>query len=167
VTEIDGVAPAHTRTYRNIVSAVGVPCADRMPLFVKNFSSDACFQQGCRRISGESLQDRHIRTLTTRQKQSKVVPQGLDPGSESCCTQRRMDDGACAGNQVRRLRISKLMAGGKLQSTWEYNMPLCWLIPPIIRRNKLNRCRSSATAWWRWQSLTGKAQRRYSLRPRY
>ena len=35
------------------------------------------------------------------------MPQGLDPGSESCCTQRQMDDGACAGNQVSRLRISK------------------------------------------------------------
>jgi hypothetical protein len=35
-----------------------------------------------------------------------------------------MDDGACAGNQGSRLRISKLTAGGKLQSTWEYNMPL-------------------------------------------
>src|SRR5258705_12936683 len=61
-----------------------------------------------------------------------------------------MDDGACAGNRVRRLRISKLTAGGKLQSTWEYNMPLCWLIQPTIRLNKLNRCRSSATAWWPW-----------------
>jgi len=39
-------------------------------------------------------------------------------------------------------------AGGKLQPTWEYNMPLCWLIQPTIRLNKLNRCRSSATAWW-------------------
>jgi len=28
-----------------------------------------------------------------------------------------MDDGACAGNQVSRLRVSKLMAGGELQST--------------------------------------------------
>ena len=62
VTEIDGVAPAHSRTYRNILSSVGAPCADRMPLFVKKFSSDSCVQQGCRRISGESLQDRHIRT---------------------------------------------------------------------------------------------------------
>ena len=62
VTEIDGVAPAHTRTYRNIVSAVGVLCADRMPLFTKRFSSNGRFQQGCRRISGESLQDRHNRT---------------------------------------------------------------------------------------------------------
>src|SRR5712691_8369952 len=61
VTEIDGVAPAHSRTYRNILSAVGVLCADRMPLVVKNFSSDACFQQGPRRRAGESLQDRHIR----------------------------------------------------------------------------------------------------------
>ena len=43
VTEIDGVAPAHSRTYRNILSAVGVLCADRMPLFVKKFSSDSCF----------------------------------------------------------------------------------------------------------------------------
>src|SRR6266849_6144434 len=41
----------------------------------------------------------------------------------------------------------ELTAGGKLQSTWEYNMPLCWLIQPTIRLNKLNRCRSSATAW--------------------
>src|ERR1700730_7248630 len=78
-----------------------------------------------------------------------------------------MDDGACAGNQVSRLPISKLTAGGKHQSTWEYNMPLCWLIQPTIRLNKLNPCRSSATAWWRWRSLTGKAQRRYSHRPRY
>ena len=62
VTEIDGVAPAHSRTYRNILRAVGVLCADRMPLFIKNFSSDACFQQGSRRRSGESLQDRHNRT---------------------------------------------------------------------------------------------------------
>src|SRR6266566_4304250 len=62
VTEINGIAPAHSRTYRNILSAVGVLCADRMPLFIKNFSSDACFQQGPRRRSGESLQDRHIRT---------------------------------------------------------------------------------------------------------
>ena len=62
VTEIDGVAPAHSRTYGNIVSAVGVLCADRMPLFIKKFSSDDCFQQGARRISGESLQDRHNRT---------------------------------------------------------------------------------------------------------
>src|ERR1700692_2175990 len=104
--------------------------------------------------------------LTTRERQSKVVPQGLDPGSESCCTQRQMDDGACAGNQVSRLRISKLTAGGKLQSTWEYNMPLCWLIQPIIRQNKLNLCRSSGTAWWPSQLLTGKGQPRSSRRPR-
>jgi hypothetical protein len=62
VTEIDGVAPAHSRTYRNIVVAVGILRADRMPLFVKKFSSDSCFQQGCRRIPGGALQDRHIRT---------------------------------------------------------------------------------------------------------
>jgi hypothetical protein len=60
VTEIDGVAPAHSRTYRNFVIAVGVLRADRMPLFVKKFSSDSCVQQGCRRIPGRSLQDRHI-----------------------------------------------------------------------------------------------------------
>jgi hypothetical protein len=60
-----------------------------------------------------------------------------------------MDDGACAGKQVSRSRISKPMAGGKLQSTWEYNMPLCWLIQPTVRLNKLNLCRSLATAWWR------------------
>src|ERR1700746_1762580 len=35
VTEIDGVASAHSRTYRNTLSAVGVLCADRMPLFAK------------------------------------------------------------------------------------------------------------------------------------
>src|SRR6266446_6045553 len=52
VTEIDDVVPAHSRTYRNILSAVGVLCADRMPLFIKRFSCDSCFQQGCRRISG-------------------------------------------------------------------------------------------------------------------
>ena len=34
VTEIDNVAPVHSRTYRNIVSAVDVLRADRMPLFV-------------------------------------------------------------------------------------------------------------------------------------
>src|SRR5260370_25141493 len=62
VTEIDGVAPTHSRTYRNILSAVGILCADRMPLFIKNFSSDACFQQGPRRRAGDSLQDRHLRT---------------------------------------------------------------------------------------------------------
>ena len=62
VSEINGVAPAHTRTYRNILSAVGVLCADRMSLFIKTFSSDSCFQQGPRRLSGESLQVRHIRT---------------------------------------------------------------------------------------------------------
>ncbi len=62
VTEIDHVAPVHNRTYCHIVSVVGVPCADRMPLFIKKFSSDACFQQGPRRRAGESLQDRHIRT---------------------------------------------------------------------------------------------------------
>src|SRR5713101_4003049 len=61
VTEIDGVAPSHSRTYRKIVSTVGVLGADRMPLSVNTFSSDACFQQGSRRISGESLQDRHNR----------------------------------------------------------------------------------------------------------
>jgi len=43
VTEIDGVAPAHSRTYRNILSAVGVFCADRMPLFTKEFNSNGCF----------------------------------------------------------------------------------------------------------------------------
>jgi hypothetical protein len=78
-----------------------------------------------------------------------------------------MDDGACAGNQVSRLQLSKLTAGGKLQSTWEYNMPLCWLIQPTIRLNKLNRYQSSATAWWRWPSLTGKDQRWYYRRRRY
>ncbi len=62
VTEIDGVAPAHNRTCRNILGAVGVLCAGRMPLFIKNFSSDACFQRSPRRRAGESLQDRHIRT---------------------------------------------------------------------------------------------------------
>src|SRR6266404_5787048 len=48
VTEIDDVAPVHSRTYRNIVSAAGVLRADRMSLFIKKFSSDSCFQQGCR-----------------------------------------------------------------------------------------------------------------------
>jgi hypothetical protein len=62
VTEIDCVAPAHSRTYRNILSAVGVPCADRMPLFIKKFSSDSGFQQDPRRRSGESLQNGHDRT---------------------------------------------------------------------------------------------------------
>ena len=62
VTEIDGVALAHSRTYRNILSAVGVLCADRMRLFTKRFNFNGCFQQGCRRISRGSLQDRHIRT---------------------------------------------------------------------------------------------------------
>jgi len=62
VTEIDRVAPAHSRTNRNILSAVGVLCADRMPLFIRNFSSDDCFRQGARHRPGESLQDRHIRT---------------------------------------------------------------------------------------------------------
>jgi hypothetical protein len=60
VTEIDGVAPAHSRTYRNILSAVGVLCADRMPLFTKKFSFNGCFQQGPRR-SGEPLQNRYNR----------------------------------------------------------------------------------------------------------
>ena len=55
VTEIDGVAPAHSRTYRNILSAVGVLRADRMPLFTKNFSANGDFQQGPRCRSGESL----------------------------------------------------------------------------------------------------------------
>src|SRR5450432_3567237 len=96
-----------------------------------------------------------------------VVSQGLDSGSESCCTHRQMGDGACASNQVSRLPISKVTAGGKLQSTWDYNMPLCWLIQPTIRLNKLNRCRMKVTAWWHWQWLTGKGQRPYSRRPRY
>src|SRR5271155_5676768 len=61
VTEIDGVAPAHSRTHRNFLSAVGVLCADRMPLFTKEFSSNGCFQQGPRRRAGESLQDRQNR----------------------------------------------------------------------------------------------------------
>jgi len=56
------VAPVHSRTYRNIAGAVHILGADRMPLFVREFSSDSGFQQGGRRISGESLQDRHIRT---------------------------------------------------------------------------------------------------------
>ena len=59
VTEIDGVALAHSRTYGNILSAVGVLCADRMPLFTKKFRSNGCFQQGPRR-SGEPLQSIHI-----------------------------------------------------------------------------------------------------------
>ena len=97
VTEIDDVAPVYSRTYRNIVSAVGVLRADRMPLFVKKFNSDACFQQGPRRISGESLQDRHKRRrVTIRQTYSKVASQGPDPVSELCRTQTQMDDGACA-----------------------------------------------------------------------
>jgi hypothetical protein len=50
ITEIDDVAPVHSRTYRKIVSAAGVLCADRMLLFVKACSSDRWFQQGCRRI---------------------------------------------------------------------------------------------------------------------
>ena len=60
VMEIDGVASAHSRTYRNIVSAVDVLCADRMPLFTKKFSFNGCFQQGPRR-SGEPLRNRHNR----------------------------------------------------------------------------------------------------------
>src|SRR5689334_13698323 len=47
----NGVAPSHSRTYFNILTAVGVLCADRMPLFTKTFSSNGCFQQGPRRIS--------------------------------------------------------------------------------------------------------------------
>jgi len=46
VTEIDGVAPSHSRTYRNILSAVGVLYADRMPLFTKNIQLQRCFQEG-------------------------------------------------------------------------------------------------------------------------
>jgi hypothetical protein len=75
-----------------------------------------------------------------------VASQGLDPGSESRCTQRQTGDGACAGNPIIRLPISKVTAGGKLQSTWDCNMPLCWLIQPTIRLNKLKRYRSSVTA---------------------
>jgi hypothetical protein len=60
VTEIDDGTPANSHTYRNIVSAAGVLCADRMPLFTKKFSTDSCFQQGPRRISGEPLQHTHI-----------------------------------------------------------------------------------------------------------
>jgi len=62
VTEIDDVAPVHSCTYRKVVSAAGVLRADRMPLFVKKFSSDSRFQQGPRRRSGESLQNGHDRT---------------------------------------------------------------------------------------------------------
>ncbi len=61
MTEVDGVPPAHSRTYRNILN-VGVLCADRMPLFTKKFSSGNCFQQGPRHRPGKSLQDRHVRT---------------------------------------------------------------------------------------------------------
>src|ERR1700761_6913196 len=60
VTEIDGVELAHSRTYRNILSAVGVRCADRMSHFTKKFSTVSCFQQDPRRISGEPLQHTHI-----------------------------------------------------------------------------------------------------------
>jgi hypothetical protein len=42
--EIDSAASAHTRTYRNILGAVGVPCAKRMPLFIEKFSSENRFQ---------------------------------------------------------------------------------------------------------------------------
>ena len=62
VMEIDGIAPAHSRTYRNLVSAVGVLCAEPDATLRQEFSSNSRFQQGPRRISGESLQDRHNRT---------------------------------------------------------------------------------------------------------
>jgi len=43
VTEIDGVAPpAHSRTYRNIVTPVDVLRVSRVPLFVKKFCPDSC-----------------------------------------------------------------------------------------------------------------------------
>jgi hypothetical protein len=44
VTEIDDVAPAHSRTCRNIAGAAAVLCADRMRLFVKKVTSDNCFR---------------------------------------------------------------------------------------------------------------------------
>ena len=71
----------------------------------------------------------------------------LGAGNDSSCTHTPMDDGACAGSQVSRLRISIVTAGGEHQSTWEYNTALSWWIPPTIRLNKLNRYRLSATAW--------------------
>src|ERR1700722_19809225 len=43
-----------------IAAARFVHWADRMPLFTKKFSSNGCFQQGPRRISGEPLQDTYI-----------------------------------------------------------------------------------------------------------
>jgi len=105
-----------------------------MPLFIKNFSSDACFSK----VPAADQESPYKTDIFERDYKTDIIEgraTGLDPGSESCCTQRQMDDGACAGNQVSRLRMSKLMAGGKLQSTWEYNMPLCWLIQPTIRLN--------------------------------
>jgi hypothetical protein len=95
--EIDSIATAHSRTHRSICSTVRVLTADRMPLFIKDFISDCRFQQSPRRISGESLQDRHKRRrVTIRQTYSKVASQGPDPVSELCRTQIQMGDGACA-----------------------------------------------------------------------
>src|ERR1700733_1173395 len=96
-----------------------------------------------------------------------VASPGLNRGNELCCTQGQMDDGASASNQVSRLPISKETAGGKVLSTWDYNMPLCWLIRPTIHRSRLNRCRAQVTAWRRWQWLTGEGHRLYCRRRRY
>src|ERR1700744_4922213 len=56
------ISHGHSRKYRKSVVAVDVLRAGRMPLFVTKSSSGSCFQQSCRRISGESLQDRNNRT---------------------------------------------------------------------------------------------------------
>lgn len=60
ITVINNVVPAQSRTNRNIVSATCVLCAGGMPLFIKQYGSDRCFQQGPRRLSGRSIQDQHI-----------------------------------------------------------------------------------------------------------
>jgi len=143
-TEIDRVGPARSRAHRNIVSAVSVLCDDRMPLFIKNFSSDAYFQQG-----PVAEQESPYKTdMSERDYKTDILEgraQGLEPGSESCCTQRQMDDGRVPATGT---PFTNIETDGrwKLQPTWNTISALL-LIQPTIRLNKLNRCRSSATAW--------------------
>jgi len=154
VTEIDGVVPAHSRTYRNILSTVGVLCADRMPLFI-NFSSDACFQQGSRRRSESPYKT----DIAERDYKTDIIEgraTGARPGWRIVLYAKT--DGRWGVCRQSGQPFTYIETDGRWKASVHLGIQYAALLvdPTYNPQNKLNRCRLSATAWWRWQLLTGR-----------
>jgi len=101
-----------------------------MPLFIK-FQLRRLLSASPRRRAGESYKTGHIeRNYKTDIIEGRAT--GARPGPANRVVRKdRWTMGRVPAIRSAVYEYQKLTAGGKLQSTWEYNMPLCWLISNV------------------------------------